>query len=319
MNVSKKNFFEVYHENFKDGKKIKRYAWGLIRKEKSLEKTRPYLFGIRIYSKSNGSTFTQFSLLFDHFFNKMEYLIKNENINNLANKSYSQYGEDKVIVALLTYLFSRSIDAVTYLDIGSNRPDQDNNTYYFYLRNGSGVLIDPNPAFKSHTETLRPRDIFLNCGVAYDERTEATYYSFSIDGWNTFSKERAEEVMEKHSDVCSLIERKEVKLININDVLNKYFSEKPLDIMSIDVEGLDFDILSSIHFDKISRPKIICYEANRKDITYGCENKAISFMAEKGYVLVADTFINMIFADITQLKPKIKGLYYNGKCLDIGE
>ncbi len=57
----KKKFFGFYRVKFKDGKKIKRYAWGLIRKEKSPFKNKIYFCGLKIYfikTKENKKIFS---------------------------------------------------------------------------------------------------------------------------------------------------------------------------------------------------------------------------------------------------------------------
>lgn len=57
--------------------------------------------------------------------------------------SYSQAGED----AIISFLFAdKKITKITYLDIGTNMPDQCNNTYLFYRRRAWGVC---NEAYRT--------------------------------------------------------------------------------------------------------------------------------------------------------------------------
>ena len=68
------------------------------------------------------------------------------------------------------------------------------------------------------------------------------------------------------------------------------------DFLSLDVEGLDFDILSSIDYDA-NYHKVICVETIEytPDGTGGKNNDIIQFLLSKNYFVFADTFINTIF------------------------
>ena len=65
--------------------------------------------------------------------------------------SYSQFGED----AVLQHLLKKSTG--TFVDIGAYHPVLYSNTYAFYRRGWSGIVIDPNPRFKKLYRLFRPR------------------------------------------------------------------------------------------------------------------------------------------------------------------
>ena len=71
------------------------------------------------------------------------------------------------------------------------------------------------------------------------------------------------------------------------------------DFLSIDVEGLDIEIIKSIDFVKY-RPKVICVETIQFS-PKGNENiknyDIINYLKEMNYYLYADTNINSIFID----------------------
>lgn len=215
-------------------------------------------------------------------------------------KSYSQAGEDKCIEFIFTNKSIIGDKKFSYLDIGSNDPIVGNNTYYFYKKGGRGVLVEPNLNWVKKTKTKRSEDVFINAGIAFDDTTEADYYTF---GWahclNTFSKEQADYVV---SLGHKLDKTTKIKLIKINDVLEKYFKTEAPDIVSIDVEGLELPILNTLNFEKY-RPILFCIESNKKNYKYGSEHKIINFMENLNYAYVADTAVNMIFLDKKYLKP----------------
>jgi hypothetical protein len=76
--------------------------------------------------------------------------------------SYSQFGEDAVVMAM----FRGRCSPGYYVDVGCFHPTKWSNTYAFYLRGWRGLAIDPNPAVGALWSRLRPCDTFLNFGVS---------------------------------------------------------------------------------------------------------------------------------------------------------
>jgi FkbM family methyltransferase len=239
----------------------------------------------------------------------VERKLSDEDIANLQINN-SQFGEDLIIGHLLNFLFSKDSHGITYLDIGANHPFHISNTYFFYRRGGKGVLIEPNPNLKEVIERVRPNDVLLNVGVAFKKgQKSATYYAFNFvygpsgGELNTFLKTRAEELQKGHParNMTTFECEKEIPLVDINEVLLKYFSDKELDLLSIDIEGLDMDVLQLIDYKRF-RPKLICVESSKVDYTYDSKSEIEEFFKSKGYVLVGDTFTNKIFGDLAQMK-----------------
>lgn len=206
--------------------------------------------------------------------------------------SFSQAGEDKI----LSYLFSSlGIKNPTYLDIGANHPVWGNNTYLFYQRGCKGVCIDADPSLLKELKKERKNDKCLSVGITFDDRKEADFYIFPIPALNTLSKEEAD-YREKNGSY-KVIKKIKIPLKNINEIIKEHFYKTP-DLISLDVEGIDFEILKSLDFSK-SRPIAICVET----ISYS-ENRTehklteiIDFVKTKGYFVYADTHINTIFVN----------------------
>ncbi len=209
-----------------------------------------------------------------------------------AKTTYSQSGEDIII----QYLFeSLKIDKPTYLEIGTNQPLVCNNTYGFYAKGCYGVCIEPDKNMVDVIKRKRPDDVVLNIGIGLTDKDDATFYLFpaAVNGWSTFSEEEAN-IREKETGIS--FSTVQVGLKRVNAVMEQYFKPWP-NFISIDVEGLDLDILHSIDFEKF-KPEVICVET----ITFGYLNntaekiESISeFMHSKGYFTYADTFINTIY------------------------
>jgi FkbM family methyltransferase len=209
-----------------------------------------------------------------------------------AKASYSQMGEDVII----DYLFnSIKIANPTYLEIGTNQPKIGNNTYGLYKKGCKGVCIEPDISMIKLIQQQRPNDTVLNIGIVISEKANADFYLFPcvINGWSTFSKEEAD-IRKKDSGVDYHIVS--VPLKNINTIMKEYFNPHP-NFISLDVEGLDLEILQSIDFAQF-KPEVICVET----ITFGYLNNtekkitAINdYMYSKGYFAYADTHANTIF------------------------
>ncbi|MEO6316426.1 MAG: FkbM family methyltransferase [Chitinophagaceae bacterium] len=206
--------------------------------------------------------------------------------------SYSQAGEDMIV----QYLFdSLRIAKPSYLEIGTNQPLVCNNTYSLYLRGGYGVCIEPDKNMIKLIKRKRPGDIVLNIGIGLTESPAATFYLFpsKVNGWSTFSEEEA--LIRKNATGIGY-NTVEVPLKPVNTVIAEYFSPYP-NFISLDVEGLDLDILKSIDFEKY-QPEVICAET----VTFGYLdnneekiNSISEFIHSKGYVTYADTHINTIY------------------------
>lgn len=206
-------------------------------------------------------------------------------------KSYSQCGEDMIIDFLF---YNLKIISPRYLDIGANDPIRLSNTYYFYEKyKASGVLVEPNSSLCKQIKQDRARDLVLCCGVGFsDKESMADYYEMDWHEFNTFSKEVAYQTQEHYNGKNNVKNVSQVKLVNVNSIFKEYF-HAGLDLLSIDVEGLDLEILKSIDF-KTYIPKVICVEI--KASTAEQNSSDISeYLISKNYTLYAKTPINGIF------------------------
>lgn len=210
--------------------------------------------------------------------------------NNLSN-SYSQVGED----VILSFLFAdKKINNINYLDIGTNTPDNCNNTYLFYTRGNRGVCVEADKSLIPLIRQVRPNDIVIHAGVSPNEHeADAEFYIFDVKGLNTFDKKEA--AKRQSFGTFNILEIDKVKLVSINSVISEYFNSYP-ELLSIDIEGLDLDVLRSLNFDLYPIP-VICVETcvysethvRPKDISI------LKFFTEKGYEVYADTYVNTIF------------------------
>tara|TARA_B110000037_G_scaffold127467_1_gene145014 strand:- start:214 stop:915 length:702 start_codon:yes stop_codon:yes gene_type:complete len=213
-----------------------------------------------------------------------------------TRKSFSQFGEDLILEQALDIIKDKNI---SYLDIGANHPYFLSNTYYFYSKGSYGTLIEPDPKLFRILKKKRPLDNVLNIGVGFGNKiVNAKLYIMSNPALNTFSFEEAKRIETETKD--KIIYDINMELIPINFILEDLRSLPSF--ISIDVEGLDYQILESINFQKY-RPALICAETlTYQPLTGGVKIKEIiNLMKKKKYKLFADTRLNTIFIDENRL------------------
>jgi len=209
------------------------------------------------------------------------------------DESYSQAGEDRIVSFILAYI--HYAEPFTYLDIGAYHPTTINNTYLFYKKGATGVLVEPNVDICKVLRAVRPRDTVIEAGIGITAQREADYYRMTEPSWNTFSKEEAEHQEKITNKRIRIREVVKMPLLDINSVMAEHFEGKAPTYVSIDAEGIHFEILKTIDFARF-RPKLICIETLVSGTTKTIPEIA-EFMAGKNYVARGATFVNTIFVD----------------------
>lgn len=207
-----------------------------------------------------------------------------------GRRSYAQCGEDVIIDFLLMWL---GLKSVVYLDIGANHATWLSNTYYFYRKGYSGVLIEPDPDLHRQLRSKRPRDRALNIAVGVDGRSSAKLHRMTSNTLNTLASSHAEEYASHGRERIEQVI--EVVQMGINELLKQEIQRTP-NLVSLDVEGLDLQILQQWDFSEF-RPEVFCIET----LSYS-QNKSerkveeiLELMKAKDYRIYADTYINTIF------------------------
>lgn len=219
-----------------------------------------------------------------------------------AQNCFAQYGEDLILDTALQVLQNRKIiSEITYIDIGANHPKRISNTYWLYKRGHSGVIIEPNRRLAALYKKYRPRDIVLEMGITNTTTpTVIPFYQFEerADGLSSFSQANITEAIEKtripfHYDIIP------TPVDNINNIAEKYIGDKTLFLANIDVEGLDFEIISELNFQKFRPIFFIIETAELTQSTFlGRKNdKCIQLLHKHGYTVYADTYVNTILID----------------------
>ena len=199
--------------------------------------------------------------------------------------AFSQEGED-ILINKIFLGFKKGF----YIDIGAHHPIKWSTTYLLYKKGWRGMNIDPVPGMKPIFDKFRSEDINLQIGVS--KKAEVIkYYNFKEKAYNTFSEELGllyQKVTNLESII--LVETKPLSEI-IEDNIPSLTS---IDYLSIDVEGLELEVLLSLSWDKF-RPKVIMVEILDLDLRDAFSNEVVIFLVKKGYKLFSKLFHSIIF------------------------
>lgn len=196
---------------------------------------------------------------------------------------YGQYGEDWVISRLL----KRKNSNLFYIDIGAHKPTEYSNTKYFYDRGSRGINIEANPELIEEFYKQRPEDINLNVGVTATEGEMPFYILEKNSLVSTFSKTAADDACEEYNvGIKSIVN---IKTYPLTRIIEDYAKDKTIDFLSVDAEGIDFEVLKSNDWKKY-RPRLVMVEIiHNKDI--------IPFMLQNNYKIAFKNYFNYIFID----------------------
>ncbi len=223
-----------------------------------------------------------------------------QNVISNLNISFSQSGEDSIIKYIFSTL-NKDIKNCTYLDLGANHAVHLSNTYSFYSKGARGVLLEANPELAQELTEQRPEDIVINKCLAEKSGESLDFYIMNGDGLSTTDYNAVQNFI-KENPSLEITKTITVDSITINEIINRYFSEKAPDIMNIDIEGMELAVLKMTDFERFRPLVIICEMIDYKNgLTVGQKNQnIIDLMHKNDYEEFAFTGINSIFIDRRQ-------------------
>lgn len=200
--------------------------------------------------------------------------------------TYAQHGDDIVIRCIFDSL---GIDNPSYLDIGAHHPTNISNTKLFYDTGSRGINVEANPYLFQQFMIERPEDINLNFGVGKESGFLDFYMVDEYSGRNSFDHATVEAFIAEHPE----FKIHEIRTLPVMTVAQVLSNRTIPDFLTIDVEGLDYEILKSIDFKRYPF-KVICVEVGGSDkINYA---DAVSLLLENnGYFSLIRCGANLIF------------------------
>ncbi|MBR6177097.1 MAG: FkbM family methyltransferase [Bacteroidales bacterium] len=202
--------------------------------------------------------------------------------------SYSQDGED---ILLASFYEDKRDYKGFYIDVGAHHPYRFSNTCYFYKRGWHGINIEPTPDLFKRFK-CRHRDINLNCGIGNGEKLD--FYVFNEGALNTFDKELAQQRDGSHNNKYKIKEVLSIQTRSLKDIFDEYLpANTKIDFITIDVEGMDFNVLKSNDWTKYN-PEFILVECAEKIDSIGSD-EVYQYLTAKNYSMVGRTRRTSLF------------------------
>jgi len=194
----------------------------------------------------------------------------------IKKESYSQFGEDLFIDSILN---NRDLSNGIYVDVGANHPTCLSNTYFFYKKGYSGLLIEPNKRLSRLLKKIRKRDIVLPIGIGKESNLLEYKYTTS-HVLNTFSKNTDSEILKSEY----------IPLMPLDIVIESIFKKKWIYLLSIDVEGNDFEVLQG-SLKILNQTFLIIIETNENEEKLKIEE----FLNNNNFSKIKEIGCNLIF------------------------
>lgn len=198
--------------------------------------------------------------------------------------SYSQTGEDRIIGSLLG-------DIGFYVDVGCNHPQAFSNTFFLYKKGWTGIAIDANEGLIQKHRELRKKDTSI-CAAVSNEEQEVVFTDFE----NALVSSLDADHISKWEKIRSVKEKRIVTTKLLGNILANYEVPCHFDLLCIDVEGHDFEVLSSLDLNSY-RPKLIVIEMHGFDLLDPNVNDIYTYLSANHYKMIGYIVMNGYFSD----------------------
>ena len=190
----------------------------------------------------------------------------------------SQFNEENLIFNL----FDNKTNG-TYVDIGCFHPTKYSNTRKMYNHGWRGLNIDLNPLTIELFNYKRPKDKNLCVALSNKVKKTQLYFHHELSSQNTLSKSHVS-WMRGNFGIKEL-KKKIVKTTTLKNVLKKSKIKK-IDFLNIDIEGSEYEVISSINLKQL-QIKVICIELLEYNRDQKFKTKKIlSYLMKNGYEII---------------------------------
>lgn len=195
---------------------------------------------------------------------------------------YSQFKQDEILENNVFKNYKYGI----FVDIGAHDGKTFNNTLFFEKNNKwNGYNIEPIPSVFEKLMINRPNCTNINCAISNSNGIEDFILN---DGYTEMLSGLVEKYDERHINRLKFELQEKGGNSKIVKVKTKTFASlcdeyniKYINLLSIDVEGAEFDIIKSIDFNKVFIDVII-FENNYEDVS----EPIIQYLQNNNYKLL---------------------------------
>ena len=186
-----------------------------------------------------------------------------------------------------------------YIDVGCQHPIKNNNTYLLHKRGWSGINIDLDKDNIDLFNVSRISDDNINIAASNKISEVDLFFFHKKSPINTIDKKTSKFQKAKISSI------KKIKTDTLNNIIkSSKYSNKKIDLLSIDVEGHELPVLEGLDFNKYS-PNVIVVEyldlnvskleIKNLNIENVINSEIYKFLTLKKYILVNSIYSDLIF------------------------
>jgi FkbM family methyltransferase len=204
-------------------------------------------------------------------------------LTNYRRTYYSQFGEDTILRELL-----RKRRDGFYVDVGCYHPKKFSNTYMLRSLGWRGVNIDMEEEKIQLFRLARPQDFNVVAAVS-DVRQQVTIHR---DRLHSLGSTIVPGLLAKED---AGLETLSLQTRTLDDILAESpLAGKPIDVLSIDCEGHDFQVLKSLSLATY-QPKVIIVESHARDIEAIVAGPMYQYLVGQRYALRSWMHLSLVF------------------------
>jgi hypothetical protein len=189
---------------------------------------------------------------------------------------YSEYGEDQWIAEHWQALGLPN--AGNYVDVGAADPVRASNTAFLRDRGWTGLAIDGNARWSPAWE-----------GIGCDEAGVSTLFVCAVISPEKVVKFNANREMDSRIEEAGTLRPAQ----RLDTILRHSLLEGPIDFLSVDVEGQEFEVFQTFSLAERA-PMVIVAEYNTSEI--GEDYRLLNYLTRGGgYEVVHRTLANFVY------------------------
>jgi FkbM family methyltransferase len=184
--------------------------------------------------------------------------------------------------------FFRDTPEGFFVEVGANDPKKDSQSYHLEEAGWRGILVEPLPELAGELRRLRKARVF-EVACSSPDRAGQTMTLHVAGPFSSFDPNLAVTGMRADRTVA-------VKVDTLDHVLNEGEAKRPIDLMSVDVEGHELEVLSGFDFNRW-QPRLILLEDHVSSLDKH------RFMQRAGYRLMRRTGLNGWYVPMADAPP----------------
>lgn len=164
-----------------------------------------------------------------------------------------------------------------FVEVGANEPEKESQSFHLECAGWTGVLIEPQPDLAAQLREKRTARVF-EAACSSPERAGSRMTLYVLGPYSSFDRKLAVTGLRPEHAI-------QVPVRTLNDILEEARAPRPIDLLSVDVEGHELDVLRGFDFARW-QPRLILLEDH---VTSLDKHR---FLTRAGYCLIRRTGLN---------------------------